>query len=89
MAIGPGTGVAMPEIRNDERGSADPWTIDPADFPAAGGPMRQLKFLLDYAVLAPSGHNSQPWLFRIGDGWVEVHADRTRRLPVVDPGLER
>lgn len=46
----------------------------------------QIKLLLQYAILAPSGHNSQPWLFRItGDG-VEVYADYSRRLPVADPG---
>jgi hypothetical protein len=35
---------------------------------------------------APSSHNSQPWLFRFTPGGVELIADRTRALPVVDPG---
>jgi hypothetical protein len=35
--------------------------------------------------LAPSSHNTQPWLFRIGEKDVELYADRTRSLPVVDP----
>ena len=43
-----------------------------------------LRFVLRYAVLAPSSHNSQPWLFHVDGNAVEV-ADRTRRLPVVDP----
>jgi nitroreductase len=38
-----------------------------------------------HAVLAPSGHNAQPWLFRLRDDALELHADRTRALPVVDP----
>ena len=41
--------------------------------------------MIGYAILAPSGHNTQPWLFRIGAADVDVIADRTRALPVVDP----
>ena len=37
------------------------------------------------AVRAPSSHNTQPWLFRLLPRGVEVHADRTRALPVNDP----
>lgn len=34
---------------------------------------------------APSHHNAQPWAFRVLAGAVEIHADRSRRLPVADP----
>lgn len=64
---------------------ADPWDVEPTDFPAAAGAKRKLRFLLNYAVLAPSGHNSQPWLFRLGESSVDILADRSRRLPAVDP----
>lgn len=37
------------------------------------------------AALAPSSHNSQPWLFQIGEAHVDLWADRSRALPVVDP----
>src|SRR5215468_12778150 len=37
------------------------------------------------AIAAPSIHNSQPWHFRYRDGGVDVFADRTRRLEVIDP----
>jgi nitroreductase len=37
------------------------------------------------ATKAPSLHNSQPWLFRIRTGYVDVYADRTRQLDVLDP----
>lgn len=37
------------------------------------------------ATAAPSLHNSQPWRFRIVDGAVDVFADRTRQLDVLDP----
>ena len=61
------------------------WLVDDADFPAAGSRGDVLRFVLRYAVLAPSSHNSQPWLFHVDGSAVEVYADRTRRLPVVDP----
>ena len=36
------------------------------------------------AIRAPSLHNSQPWLFRLRDGEIEVLSDRDRELPVAD-----
>jgi nitroreductase len=41
--------------------------------------------LVRYATLAASGHNTQPWRFRIGDERMEVLPDLSRRTPVVDP----
>jgi hypothetical protein len=41
--------------------------------------------LVRFATLAPSGHNTQPWRFRLrGDG-IDILPDTTRRTPVVDP----
>lgn len=37
------------------------------------------------ALRAPSLHNSQPWLWRVGDGVAELHLDPARRLPATDP----
>jgi nitroreductase len=37
------------------------------------------------AVLAPSSHNTQPWVFRVGKSEIDLLADRTRALPVNDP----
>lgn len=42
-------------------------------------------FALRYAILAPSSHNSQPWLFHVDGNTIELYADRSRALPVVDP----
>ena len=64
---------------------ADPWTIRDADFPADGTLDEKLEFLLGYAVLAPSSHNTQPWRFHVCGDAVEVYADRTRALRIVDP----
>ncbi|MEA2766060.1 MAG: hypothetical protein QOK07_2464, partial [Gemmatimonadaceae bacterium] len=45
----------------------------------------QMRFLLRYTVLAPSNRNSQPWEFRITTDALDVFADYSRRLPVIDP----
>lgn len=44
-----------------------------------------LRSLVEFAVLAPSSHNTQPWRFRISTTGVDVLADHTRALPVNDP----
>ena len=62
-----------------------PWTLWEGDFPASGTTADKLRFMLNYAVLAPSSHNSQPWLFDITGKSVDIYADRTQCLPVVDP----
>jgi nitroreductase len=63
----------------------DPWQVKENHFPAAGSTTEKLKFLLNYAILAPSGHNTQPWSFKLVDDSVELHADLTRVLPIADP----
>jgi len=37
------------------------------------------------ALRAPSIHNSQPWRWRVRGDRVELHADRSRQLPMADP----
>ncbi len=46
--------------------------------------MEQQLFCLRYAILAPSSHNAQPWLFHADQEWVDVFADARRTLPVID-----
>jgi nitroreductase len=48
-------------------------------------PGRLFRAVVEQAILAPSSHNTQPWLFRIYDDRLELYADRTRALPVNDP----
>jgi hypothetical protein len=62
-----------------------PWSIDESEFFEIDDPAAQKEFLLRYAVLAPSGHNSQPWTFRVVTDGIEIYPDFTRRLPVGDP----
>lgn len=40
---------------------------------------------LALAVRAPSIHNSQPWLWRVGEDSVQLYADTARHLPHTDP----
>ncbi|MDD6210219.1 MAG: nitroreductase [Bacteroidales bacterium] len=42
-------------------------------------------FMINQAVLAPSGHNTQPWKFRLYEDRIEIHPDLERGLGVVDP----
>ena len=62
-----------------------PWHIDDSEFYELESFGEQMRFLLQYAVLAPSGHNTQPWAFRVTAGGVEVFADYSKRLLVIDP----
>jgi nitroreductase len=55
------------------------------EFPLTGRAAEKLRSAVRNAVLAPSGHNSQPWLFRVRRDALDLLADRTRALPVVDP----
>ena len=66
-------------------GRPGPDELDPSGFPEGGAPREQLAFLLRYAVLAPSTHNTQPWLFGLSDAEVTIHADERRWLRLADP----
>ena len=41
--------------------------------------------LVRYATLAPNGHNTQPWKFRVAADQIDILPDFARRTPVVDP----
>ena len=66
---------------------------DSADYEAAANAARRpasktstdLRELVRLATLAPSGHNTQPWKFRLEAGRIQLYPDLTRRVPVVDP----
>lgn len=67
------------------RSEQHPMPDSTAGFPRGGSADEIWRFLVRYAIRAPSGHNTQPWRFCIVDGRLRVYADRLRRLPVVDP----
>lgn len=45
----------------------------------------QIKEIIRYATLAPSGHNTQCWRFRRQNRSITILPDLSRRTPVVDP----
>jgi len=47
--------------------------------------MQALEDAADAAMAAPSVHNSQPWTIVLHRDRLELHADRSRRLPALDP----
>ena len=64
---------------------SDSWQVRPEEFPSGAGLRDKLLFLLNYAVLAPSILNSQPWLFEVSHDTISLHVNQSRRLAVVDP----
>jgi nitroreductase len=62
-----------------------PWEIRDTDFPFGLAEREKLRFLLRYALLAPSPYNTQPWLFRLEGNSVAVLPDRRRALSCADP----
>ena len=63
----------------------DVWKVSELDFPGAAPIQTQLRFLLRYAILAPSVKNTQPWLFAVQENRVRIFADSKRGLHVTDP----
>jgi len=61
------------------------WEVKESDFPVDGTTEDKLRFLLRYAILAPSGPNSQPWKFAVNTNTISIYADLKRSLPFVDP----
>ncbi len=46
---------------------------------------RRLRRMLEWAVLAPSSHNSQQWQVRMDENVLALLPDRRRATPVVEP----
>ena len=41
-------------------------------------------FMIEQAIKAPSGHNTQPWKFRLFSDHIDILPDFSRALPVID-----
>lgn len=78
-----GGGVWRAEERGvfgPERGPAfEPWKGWRGK--AKEGPMA----LVSAAILAANAHNTQPWLFRVGDSRIDLFVDRSRDIGAIDP----
>ena len=78
-------GMLLPGIVFQPKSSFEVWNINESDFPSdSSHPREKLAFLLNYAILAPSSHNSQPWKFNVSDDEISLYADRSRWLSVAD-----
>jgi len=63
----------------------EPWRTLQSEYPAHSDIASRLRFLLNYAVLAPSLYNSQPWRFEIENDTIRLYACTDRAVPVADP----
>ncbi len=57
------------------------WLIDARDFSDAWTDISKLLFFAKYAILAPSGHNSQPWRFSSNGESMLLKVDSGQKLP--------
>jgi hypothetical protein len=62
----------------------NPWQIVEQNFPRNRGEAQRLAFLLRYAILAPSGHNTQPWKFAVGKDEIAIFVNKDHWLRVAD-----
>lgn len=60
------------------------WEIDLDDFYLVNDKGCRLKYLINFAVLAPSSHNTQPWKFLIEGSDILILPDYRRSLKVSD-----
>lgn len=61
------------------------WAEAIDSLPLLGTPPQKARAAVGLATLAPSSHNTQPWLFAVNEAGVSLYMDRSRALPVADP----
>lgn len=60
------------------------WTISAKDYPKQGTLSEQIQFISAYGTLAPSTHNTQPWVVTTGSTTLEIEPDWSKHLPEAD-----
>ncbi len=63
------------------------WNVDPLGFDEITSDIEKLKYFARFAVLAPSGHNSQPWTITAGKDSITITIDKVRHLSADGSGL--
>jgi nitroreductase len=76
--------MVLPGILFQPEASVKAWDVNESDFPTNSSSQERLTHLLNYAILAPSSHNSQPWMFKVSENEIMVFADKSRWLKVAD-----
>lgn len=79
------TGAGAAYFGRRQMGSMEEYSASVAAIRAALSERPEMRDFVRYATLAASGHNTQPWRFRIGEGHIQILPDLARRTPVVDP----
>jgi hypothetical protein len=82
-AAATGGGATLATLR--EMGSSSDYAASIAPLRAPIPSEAGFRDLVRYATLAPNGHNTQPWRFRVGEKRIDIFPDFSRRTPVVDP----
>ncbi len=78
-----GAGATYAVLR--QMGSMEEYTASVSATRAALSARPENRDFIRYATLAASGHNTQPWRFRMAEGQIDILPDSARRTPVVDP----
>lgn len=63
------------------------WEIRSEDYPSNASIEEKIHFWLNYAVLAPSAHNTQPWSYKIDTNTIHVYRNDNHTLKAGDPTL--
>lgn len=61
------------------------WDLDPDGYDPVSSDADKLRFLAQFAVLAPSGHNTQPWRFAFTEHHATISQDTHRTLGYSGP----
>jgi nitroreductase len=61
-----------------------PWQVREADYPLSDSDGARARFLVNYALLAPSTRNTQPWRFTVSGNRIDVSADLSRWQRIAD-----
>lgn len=78
-----GAGASYFEVRR--MGSMESYDASVAATRSALVAHPEMRDFIRYATLAPNGHNTQPWRFKVDDRQIHILPDLARRTPVVDP----
>jgi nitroreductase len=78
-------GIGAAYFGTQQMGSIEEYKVSVAATRAALSQTPEMTDIVRYATLAPSGHNTQPWRFRLGASRIDILPDFSRRTPVVDP----
>ena len=77
-------GMVLPGIFFQPEASLEVWNVLESNYPSNSSSEERLTYLLNYAILAPSSYNSQPWKFNVSNDEIFVSADESRWLSVAD-----